>query len=334
MKQLLTELLNYKTLTRDQARQTMVNMANGDYNDSHVAAFITVYMMRSITINELEGFQEALLELCVDTDLSAYKPVDVCGTGGDGKNTFNISTLSAFVAAGAGIKVAKHGNYGVSSVCGSSNVMEHLGYFFTNKKDDLEREIDEAGICFLHAPLFHPALKQVGPVRKSLGMKTFFNMMGPLVNPAHLHYQTVGVFSLELARKYDYLFQQRGFKNYTIIHNLDGYDEVSLTGSVQFISQGGKAIKSPQELGFDTVQADDITGGNSIEEAAAIFIKVLKNEDNLPRRAAVLANATTAIQCVRPHQSWSDSLAQATDSLDSGTAYKVFKKSIELASKR
>mgnify|MGYP001486576404 CR=1 FL=1 len=208
MKAILNRLINHQKLSKEESRQMIINIADGQYNSSQIASFLTVYMMRSISLDELEGFRSALLELCILIDLDEYDTIDLCGTGGDGKDTFNISTLSSFVTAGAGCKVAKHGNYGVSSGCGSSNVLESLGLVFTNDYDILRKAIDKAGICFLHAPLFHPAMKKVGPVRKELGVKTFFNMLGPLVNPAFPKYQLTGVFNLELARLYGYLFQK------------------------------------------------------------------------------------------------------------------------------
>ena len=232
MKDILNRLINHETISKEEARNVLVNISAGKYNHSQIAAFLTVYMMRSITLEELEGFRDALLEMCLSTDLAQYDPIDLCGTGGDGKDTFNISTLACFVTAGAGVKVAKHGNYGVSSGCGSSNVMEHLGIKFSNEQDFLKRSMDEAGICFLHAALFHPAMKNVAPIRKELGVKTFFNMLGPMVNPAFPKNQVVGVFSLELARMYAYLYQKTD-KNFTILHALDGYDEISLTGNTK-----------------------------------------------------------------------------------------------------
>src|SRR6187431_634934 len=221
MKTILNRLINHELLSKEEAKNVLVNISNGSYNPSQIASFLTVYMMRSISIDELAGFREALLELCVRIDLSAYNAIDIVGTGGDGKDTFNISTLASFVTAGAGIKVAKHGNYGVSSISGSSNVMEKLGVKFSNDKDFLEKCIDQAGVCILHAPLFHPAMKNVAPIRKELGVKTFFNMLGPLVNPSFPKNQLLGVFNLELIRMYGYLYQNTAV-NYTILHSLDG----------------------------------------------------------------------------------------------------------------
>ena len=235
MKEILNHLFDHKTLSKETSRQVFLDITQGLANPSQIAAFLTVFMMRSITVEELEGFRDAMLELCIATDLSQYNPIDLCGTGGDGKDTFNISTIASFVVAGAGVKVAKHGNYGVSSLCGSSNIMEHFGYKFTNDKDILKRQIEEAGICIMHAPLFHPAMKQVAPIRKDLAVKTFFNMLGPMVNPAFPKNQLVGVFSLELARLYGYLYQKSG-KNFVILHTMDGCDEISLTSPFKMIS--------------------------------------------------------------------------------------------------
>ncbi len=248
MKEELEYLFEHKTLTKSKAKELLVNIAEGAYNASQLASFLTIYIMRSITVEELEGFRDALLELCLRIDLSDFDTIDLCGTGGDGKDTFNISTIASFVVAGAGIKVAKHGNYGVSSSCGSSNVIQHLGYKFTNDEEMLKRQIDSAGICFLHAPLFHPAMKNIAPIRKEMGVKTFFNMLGPMVNPSNPKNQLVGVFNLELARLYSYLYQTSD-KRYVILHTLDGYDEISLTGDFKLISNDGEFLLSPEDLG-------------------------------------------------------------------------------------
>src|SRR5215204_5427765 len=273
MKKILQYLFEHKTLSRDQAKEVLVNIGKGIYNEHEITAFMTVYLMRSITIDELMGFRDALLELCVPVDFSEYDTIDIVGTGGDGKNTFNISTLSCFIVAGTGQKVAKHGNYGASSISGASNVMEQLGYKFKNDTDRLKKEVDEANICFLHAPLFHPALKTVGVIRKNFGLRTFFNMLGPMVNPASPSYQLVGVYNLEMARIYNYLLQQSG-KPFTIIHSLDGYDEISLTNDTKVITNNGERILSAEELGKRVVYASDIAGGNSVEEAAKTFLKI------------------------------------------------------------
>ena len=275
MKKTLQYLFEHKTLSREMAKEVLVNIGKGKYNEHEVTAFMTIYLMRSITIEELQGFRDALLELCVPVDLNGYDTIDIVGTGGDGKNTFNISTLSCFIVAGTGQKVAKHGNYGASSISGASNVMEQLGYKFNpdsyrDQNDKLKKEVEGANICFLHAPLFHPALKTVGPIRKNLGMRTFFNMLGPMVNPATPKFQLVGVFSLEMARIYNYLLQQSDTV-FTIIHSLDGYDEISLTNDTKVITNKGENIFTPEQLGKRMVNASDIGGGNSVEEAAKIF---------------------------------------------------------------
>src|SRR5688572_30005177 len=271
MKKILQQLFEHKTLSRQQAKEIMLNIAKGTYNDVEITAFITVYLMRSITIEELQGFRDGLLELAIPVDMNGYQVMDIVGTGGDGKNTFNISTLSCFIVAGAGKKVAKHGNYGATSVSGASNVMEHLGYKFKNNNDQLKKEVEETNFCFLHAPLFHPALKAVAQIRKNIGFRTFFNMLGPMVNPAKPEFQLVGVYNLEMARIYNYLLQQTG-KPFTIIHGLDGYDEISLTSETKVITSKGEKIMSAEALGKRMVAAADIQGGNSVGEAAKIFM--------------------------------------------------------------
>jgi len=329
MKELLNRLINHETISKEEAKKALVNISNGEYNESQIAAFLTVYMMRSITIDELEGFRNALLDLCLSIDLSAYNAIDLCGTGGDGKDTFNISTLSSFVTAGAGIKVSKHGNYGVSSISGSSNVMEYLGIKFSNKTDFLERCIDKAGICVLHAPLFHPAMKNVAPIRKSLAVKTFFNMLGPMVNPAFPKNQLVGVFSLELARMYGYLYQNTD-KNFTILHALDGYDEISLTGATKTISNASEGILEPTDFGVETLKASEISGGDSIESSAKIFLSILKGKGTTPQNNVVCANAGMAIATstgCTPREGFN----KAQESLNSGMALKSLKKLQELS---
>jgi anthranilate phosphoribosyltransferase len=325
MKKILNFLFEHKTLERLQAKEVLLNISKGIYNESEIASFITVYLMRSISIEELEGFRDALLELCVPVDLNGHELTDIVGTGGDGKNTFNISTLSCFIVAGTGNKVAKHGNYGASSISGSSNVMEQLGYKFKNSNDDLKREIESAGICFLHAPMFHPALKVVGPIRKNLGVRTFFNMLGPMVNPAFPKHQLVGVYNLEMARIYNYLLQQTD-KNFTIIHSLDGYDEISLTGDTKVITNKGEQILSAETLGKRIVAPADIHGGNSVEDAAKIFINILKGNGTWAQNAVVLANSAMALQCTGKYSSYDECYQLAVESLESGKAYEALKK--------
>ena len=329
MKKILQYLFEHKTLTREQAKEVLVNISKSTYNEHEVTSFMTVYLMRSITIEELQGFRDALLELCVPVKLDDYKTLDIVGTGGDGKNTFNISTLACFIVAGTGQKVAKHGNYGATSVSGASNVMEQLGYSFKKDPDRLKKEVAEANICFLHAPMFHPALKAVGAIRKNLGVRTFFNMLGPMVNPAFPEFQLVGVYNLEMARIYNYLLQQAG-KAFTIIHSLDGYDEISLTNDTKVITNKGERIMTPQQLGKRSVQATDIYGGSTAEESAKVFSKILKREGTWAQNAVVLANAAMALQCTGAYSTYEQAYATAVDSLESGKAYDVLKKLIAL----
>jgi len=329
MKKILQYLFEHKTLSKETAKEVLLNISKNIYSEHEVTAFITVFLMRSITIEELQGFRDALLELCVKVDLNGYKTIDIVGTGGDGKNTFNISTLSCFIVAGAGQKVAKHGNYGASSISGASNVMEQLGYKFKSDNEALKKEIEFANICFLHAPIFHPALKTVGPIRKNLGLRTFFNMLGPMVNPASPAYQLVGVYNLEMARIYNYLLQQTG-KPFTIIHGLDGYDEISLTNDTKVITNEGEKVMTPIELGKRIVSAEDIFGGNTTEEAAKIFTTIIKGEGTWAQNAVVLANAAMALHCTGEYKIYDDAYHAAVYSLESGKAYGSLKKLIEL----
>ncbi|MCP2045011.1 anthranilate phosphoribosyltransferase [Pontibacter sp. HSC-36F09] len=329
MKEILNHLFEHKTLTREEAREVLKNIATGRYNQNQVSCFLTVYMMRSITVEELEGFRNALLELCHRVDLDAYDPIDLCGTGGDGKDTFNISTLSSFVVAANGIAVAKHGNYGVSSSCGSSNVLEALGIKFTTYTDKLERSIAEYNICFLHAPLFHPAMKSVGSIRKDLGVKTFFNMLGPMVNPAFPKKQLVGVFSLELARMFGYLYQQQPDIRYSILHTLDGYDEISLTSPFKVIADNKEQLLDANDLGLGRLEHSQIKGGGGIAESADIFLKVLKGEGTPAQTDVVAANAGMAINCARPETAVPEAVQLAKETLQSGKAYTLFNKMIQ-----
>jgi anthranilate phosphoribosyltransferase len=329
MKKILQYLFEHKTLSKEQAKEVLINISKGIYNDSEMSAFITVFLMRSITIDELQGFRDALLELCVRIDLNGNDVIDIVGTGGDGKNTFNISTLACFIVAGTGQKVAKHGNYGASSISGASNVMEQLGYTFKNDQDKLKREVEESNICFLHAPLFHPALKAVGAIRKNLGVRTFFNMLGPMVNPAFPKFQLVGVYNLEMARIYNYLLQQTS-GTFTIIHSLDGYDEISLTNDTKVITNNGEKIMTPEQLGKRSVEASDIYGGNTVEEAAKIFAKILKGEGTWSQNAVVLANAAMALHCTGAYKNYEDAYEASVISLESGKANNALKKLIEI----
>ena len=330
MKAILGKLFDHKKLSKSEAKEILVNISTGKYNESQIAAFITVYLMRPISVEELQGFREALLELCIPVDLEGVETIDVCGTGGDGKNTFNISTLSSFVLAGAGYKVAKHGNVGVSSNSGSSDVLQHLGYRFSNDVEKIKMQLDKANICYFHAPLFHPALKTVGPIRKQLSVKTFFNMLGPLVNPAQPKYQLTGVFSLELARLYQYIFQQIPNKQFAIIHALDGYDEVSLTGDFKLKMNTKEVTLSPQSIGKQILTQESLFGGDTVEEAGVIFMNILRGTGTSAQNDAVEVNAGLAIHCIKPHVSLVDCIAEAEESLKSGKALKALEKLVSL----
>ncbi len=319
MKNILNKLFDHQVLSRDEAYDTLLRISRGEFNHVQVAAFTTVYNMRAVSVDELRGFRDALIELALPIDLQGRESIDIVGTGGDGKNTFNVSTLSSVVVAGAGYAVTKHGSYGVSSAVGSSDVLLALGYEFTSDADQLRRQLDAAGICFLHAPLFHPALKEVVPVRKQLGMKTFFNMLGPLVNPAQPTHQLYGTFSLELSRVYQYLMQQSG-RRYTIVYALDGYDELSLTGPARVRTNEREHLLHPGDLGLPTLTQDDLFGGDTAQEAREIFLNVLNNEGTPAQLDVVAANAGLAIHTIKPGQSLTDCVAEARESIASGRA--------------
>ena len=325
MKEILNTLFEHKTLSFNQAKEVLINIASAKYNSSQVAAFMSVYLMRRIVVDELSGFREAMLDLCLKIEFDTNETIDIVGTGGDGKNTFNISTLSCFVAAGAGIKVTKHCNYGVSSVSGSSNVLETIGYTFTNDKNSLQKQLDKTGLCFMHAPLFHPAMKNVAPVRKELGVRTFFNILGPIVNPCFPKFQLLGVYNLEMARLYNYLLQNTT-NEYVIVHSLDGYDEISLTGKYKMISRDKEqTIESVKKL-----KQEDLFGGSS-DQASKIFMNVLRGEGTTAQNEVVVANGGMAIHCVMKNMSMEDCNSMARESLESKKALDVYNKLISLA---
>ena len=328
MKHVLNRLIKHETITAKEAKQILINISKGDYNQSQIASFLTIYMMRAVTLEELKGFRNALLELCVPVNLSAYNPIDLCGTGGDGKDTFNISTLSSFVTAAAGVAVAKHGNYGVSSACGSSNVLESLGVKFSNDLDFLERAIATTGICVLHAPLFHPAMKNVAPIRRELGVKTFFNMLGPMVNPSFPKNQMVGVFSLELLRLYSYLYQDTD-KNYSIVHDLGGYDEISLTNTVKIVSNDSEVLFSSEDLGLQNNTQEAIFGGNSVADASKIFKTIISGNGTEAQNNVVCTNAGLAIATAKKI-AHVEGYELAKEALHSGKANECLTKLIAL----
>jgi anthranilate phosphoribosyltransferase len=325
MKAILDRLFDHESLTRDEAKDILLRISAGEFNHIQIASFVTVYNMRPICLPELQGFRDALLELCVPLDLEGRETIDIVGTGGDGKNTFNISTTSAVVLAGAGYQVTKHGSYGVSSSVGSSDVLLALGYEFTNDQDTLRRQLDRAGICFLHAPLFHPAMKEVVPVRKQLGIKTFFNMLGPLVNPVQPTHQLFGTFSLELSRMYHYIMQQSG-RGFAIVYALDGYDEISLTGPFKWRTLDTEQLMEPEDLALPRLTQADLHGGDTAEEASSIFRNVLGNTATAEQLAVVSANAGMAIHSMKPRQSIADCIAEAEESIRSGRARQVLER--------
>lgn len=331
MKEILNLLFEHKKLTRAQAKEILINITEGIYKEAQIAAFITVYLMRNIASEELEGFRDALLEMCQEVKLDADKYIDMCGTGGDGKNTFNISTTAAFVVAGAGYKVAKHGNYGVSSVSGSSNLLESLGYKFTAVESELNKQMDKANICFMHAPLFHPALKSVGYIRRDLGVKTFFNMLGPLVNPAKPAYQIAGVFNLQLMRLYQQILQ-KSHTNYFVLHTIDGYDEVSLTADVKLSGIKGERLLNHNDFNGQPWMASDLYGGKTKEEAVNIFNKIINNDGSEAQNQVVLSNAALAIHCLEEDKSLHECLEIAKDALISGKAREVVSMLINIQS--
>jgi anthranilate phosphoribosyltransferase len=330
MKQILNRLFEHQYLNRCEAKEILTNMAAGNYNESQIAAFISVFLMRSISVDEFLGFSDALLDLRANVDaLAVYNPIDIVGTGGDNKNTFNISTLACFVTAGAGYKVAKHGNYGATSVSGASNVMEQHGVKFTADVSKLEESLDKTNIAYMHAPLFNNALKVVAPVRKALGVRTFFNMLGPVVNPIKPKRTVLGVFNLKMARLYSYMYQQTDV-DYSIVHGLDGYDEISLTGDFKIINKFEEKIYTPEQAGFDRCLEMELDGGTTPGDASKIFDNVIGNTATKAQTNAVIANAATAIQTINPQLSFEDAIAEARESLESGKAKETFIKFLEL----
>ena len=331
MKQILNRLFDHQYLNRDEAKEVLTKMAAGEYNESQIAAFISVFLMRSISVDEFLGFSDALLTLRTNVDaLKAYNPIDIVGTGGDNKNTFNISTLSCFVVAGAGYKVAKHGNYGASSVSGASTVMEQHGVKFTNDISKLEKSLEKTNIAFLHAPMFNDALRIVAPVRKALAVRTFFNMLGPVVNPIMPQRTVLGVFNLKMARMYFYTYQQTDV-DYSIIHSLDGYDEISLTGDFKVIDRYGENIYTPEQFGLERCKEEkELSGGNTPEDAAKIFDDVINNAATKAQKNAVIANSAIAIRTIDPQLSIEECISQARESIDSGRLKETFRQFLEL----
>ena len=331
MKDILYRLFEHQYLGRDEAHRILHNIATGCYDDAQIASLITVFLMRNISVDELMGFREALLDMRVPVDLAEYKPIDIVGTGGDGKNTFNISTAACFVVAGAGYKVVKHGNYGATSVSGASNVMQQHGVKFTTDVGQLRRSIEDCNLAYLHAPLFNPALKAVANVRKHLGVRSFFNMLGPLVNPAMPTYQLLGVYNLPLLRLYNYTYQESGTR-FAVVHSLDGYDEISLTGEFKVATADKEKLYTPEMLGFQRIAEADLDGGETPEAAARIFDAVLEGTATRAQRDCVIANAGFAIHVIRPELPVADCIAEARESLEAGKARATFLRFLSLNS--
>lgn len=328
MKDILQYLFNHQTLSKAQAKSVLLEISRDLFNEMEVTSFVTVFLMRSITPDELEGFAEALQQLAPTIDLGTDDLVDIVGTGGDGKNTFNISTLASLVVAGAGQKVAKHGNYAASTVSGASNVLETLGYRFKDTEAELRKDLERANFCYLHAPLFHTSLRALAPMRKSIGLKTFFNLLGPLINPARPQYSMIGVATLEIARLYEYLLQQRPGK-FLMVHALDGYDEISLTGDTKIIDHRGHGMYSAADLGYQSFSPEEICGGKNIESAARIFERVLQGKGSAAQNAVVTANAAMALKNTEKFGEYKICLEVAKQSLHDGCALDVLDKLIE-----
>lgn len=331
MKDLLYRLFEHQYMGRSEAQKVLAGIAAGKYNSEQVSALITVFLMRSISVEELAGFRDALLEMRRPADLSAYEPIDIVGTGGDGKNTFNISTAASFVVAGAGYNVVKHGNYGATSVSGASNVIERHGVRFTDDPDRLRASLDACRIAYLHAPLFNPAMKAVALIRRNLAVRTFFNLLGPLVNPALPKYQLLGVYNLSLFRLYNYAYQSGGTR-FGVVYSMDGYDEISLTSEFKVATPEKEQVFTPEQIGLGRCRPEELSGGDTPEEAARIFDSVLNNTATAARRDCVVANAAFAIRVICPEKEVAECLDEARESLLGGKAAAAFRKFVEINS--
>ncbi len=331
MKHILIKLLDYQYLSRNESRELLIAIVRGEVPDTQVSAIITIFLMRSISVDEVLGFREALVEMRVPVDLKEYKAIDIVGTGGDGKNTFNISTSACFVVAGAGYPVVKHGNYGSTSVSGSSNAIEQQGVKFTTDIHILRKSIEASNMAYLHAPFFSPALKAVAPVRKSLGVRNFFNVLGPLINPSDPEYQMLGVYDLSMSRLYSYIYQAGG-KKFGIVHSLDGYDEISLTGQFKVVTNKGEQLSMPEDLGFNRIKQEEIFGGNTLDEVVTVFNRVLNCTATQAQMDVVIANAAFAIRIIETEKSITECIEVAKESLYGKKALNVLKKFVEVNS--
>jgi len=328
MKDTLETLFKGNKLSRKEAQTSLLKVGRGEHSEAEFASFLTVFRMRPLTPEELAGFRDAMLELSTKVDLSDYEGMDIVGTGGDGKNTFNISTLACFVVAGTGVKITKHGNYAASSTTGSSNILEHLGYRFSNDSDKLKSDLDKGNFCFLHAPLFHPAMKHIAPVRRALKVPTFFNILGPMINPASPKYQLLGVNNSENFAHYTKVYDTLDV-NFAIVNSLDGYDEISLTSGTRVGLRGKETTLAPESFGSNPIKPEKLFGGESIKDAATIFMNVLENKATNEQTDVVIANAAMALQIVHPQKTLLDCVALARESLESGEALKCMKSVIQ-----
>ncbi len=331
MKQYLLKLIEGETLSRQDTHQIMLNICQEQYNVQQIAALLMAIQTRGVTVAELLGFRDALLETGKYMNFEDYNTLDIVGTGGDGKNTYNISTCSAFVIAAAGYKVTKHGNGGSSSVSGASNVLQGHGVKFTDDLDHLKRSLEEAGICYFHAPLFAYGMKFVGPTRKALAVPTCFNLLGPLVNPCHPKNSLHGTADQAQLRLYTAMHQKIG-DNYGVITSYDGYDEISLTSGFKICTNYFEKVLTPVDLGLKYVKQSDIFGGNTPEEAMKIFDSVLEGTSTEAQKNVVIANAACGLSVMDANLTMSDSIAIARESLESGKALQTFKKFVELNS--
>ncbi|WP_340111039.1 anthranilate phosphoribosyltransferase [Maribellus mangrovi] len=328
MKEILQYLFEGNKLTREQAKNSLLEVGKGQHSEAEFASFLTVFRMRPIDSQELAGFRDAMFELSTKIDLSEFNGMDIVGTGGDGKNTFNISTLACFVVAGAGVNITKHGNYAASSNSGSSNVLEYLGYKFSNDVDKLKTDLEKGGFCFLHAPLFHPAFKHIAPVRRALKVPTFFNILGPMINPSSPKYQLLGVNNSENFKHYKNVYETMDI-NFAVVNSTDGYDEISLTSETRIGLKGTEKFLTAEDFNLKPVQAEKLYGGDSVEDAAKIFMSVLEGKGTEEQTNVVLANAGLALQVVYPQKELSDCVAMARESLNEGKALQSLKSVIQ-----
>ncbi len=331
MKQILSKLFDYESLSADQASELFRGITQGKYNDVQIASLMTVYLMRNISLEELNGFRSALMEYSKPIDFGTHDYIDIVGTGGDGKDTFNISSCASVVVAASGYKVVKHGNYGATSISGASNVMEQHGVRFHSDEDRLRKSLDECNLAYLHAPMFNSAMKAVATIRRDLGVRSFFNMLGPLINPAEPKNQLLGVYNLAMQRMYSYILQ-RNETNFAVVHSLDGCDEISLTAPFKVCATSGERIYTPEELGFTVAKEQELYSGDTIEQAAAIFDSVLEGKSTAAQRGCVVANAAFAINTMSPEKSITESVEIAEETIRSGRALSTFKRFIELNS--